>query len=348
MYMSLRYLVSLLSITLLLSGCSSVKSLFGSRDKKKRADVETADRTVAAPSPEPEREPGKERLSHHDEGKPIEPDVAGQIVIRKNRPKMTFGETESANVKVPLVYNNPFLDSDELVVPLGELKEEFCYPYPGKLISPFGRRGRSMHTGIDIKAVPNDTIRAAMPGVVRMSKYYGGYGNVVVIRHYNGIETVYGHQSKNLVGVNDVVEAGAPIGLAGRTGRATTEHVHFELRVANQPVNPTLLVDPESRTLRDDRTLFCYNRGGRIRVADKPLTASGADEPAASPVQASSSSPGKSAASSSSDPQYYYVKKGDTLSQIALNHSTTVKNLCSLNNLKPTSILQIKQKLRVK
>ena len=88
----------------------------------------------------------------------------------KARPEMSFGETESANVRIPLRYNNPFPESGELVVPLCELETEFCYPYPGKLISPFGRRGRSNHTGIDIKAIPNDTIRAAMPGVVRMSK----------------------------------------------------------------------------------------------------------------------------------------------------------------------------------
>ena len=73
-----------------------------------------------------------------------------------------------------------------------------------------------MHTGIDIKAVPNDTVRAALPGVVRMSKYYSGYGNLVLIRHYNGIETVYAHNSKNLVRVNDAVEAGDPIAPAGR------------------------------------------------------------------------------------------------------------------------------------
>lgn len=77
----------------------------------------------------------------------------------KARPEMSFGETESANVRIPLRYNNPFPESGELVVPLCELETEFCYPYPGKLISPFGRRGRSNHTGIDIKAIPNDTIR---------------------------------------------------------------------------------------------------------------------------------------------------------------------------------------------
>lgn len=75
-----------------------------------------------------------------------------------------------------------------------------------------------MHTGVDIKAVPNDTIRAAFSGVVRMSKPYSGYGNIIVIRHYNGMETAYAHNSRNLVTVNDVVKAGDPIALAGRTG----------------------------------------------------------------------------------------------------------------------------------
>lgn len=177
-----------------------------------------------------------------------------------------------------------------------------------------------------------------------MSKYYSGYGNLVLIRHYNGIETVYAHNSKNLVRVNDAVEAGDPIALAGRTGRATTEHVHFEVRIASEPFNPTLFVDPDNRSLRLDRTIYCYNRGGKIRISTERATGF-------LPGEENSDDTPKVSANASSDAssrQYYYVKKGDTLSKIARQHSTTVSKLCALNGIKPTKILQIKEKLRVR
>ena len=163
--------------------------------------------------------------------------------------------------------------------------------------------------------------------------------------------------------MNDVVEAGDPIGLAGRTGRATTEHVHFEVRVASEPVNPTLLVDPDNRCLRSDQTLYCYNRGGAIRVSTKRATTYIPDSDGNQPIFAQTLEPADKTAPRESSPAtaaerdnspqqtaptYHYVKKGETLSHIAVNYSTTVSKLCALNGIKPNSLLQIKQKLRVK
>ena len=128
--------------------------------------------------------------------------------------------------------------------------------------------------------------------------------------------------------------------MAGRTGRATTEHVHFEVRVASEPVNPTLLVDPDNRCLRSDQTLYCYNRGGAIRVSTKRATTYIPDSDGNQPIFAQTLEP--------ADKTYHYVKKGETLSHIAVNYSTTVSKLCALNGIKPNSLLQIKQKLRVK
>ncbi len=127
-----------------------------------------------------------------------------------------------------------------------------------------------MHTGMDIKAIPNDTIRAAFAGVVRMAKLYSSYGNIVVIRHNNGLESVYAHQSKNLVEVNERVEAGEAIGLAGRTGRATTEHLHFEIRVANEPIDPQLLIDVEHQRLHR-AVLFLKLRGTEVETRLQPI-----------------------------------------------------------------------------
>lgn len=117
---------------------------------------------------------------------------------------------------------------------------QFCFPLPGgKVISAYGSRGG--HSGADIKTKANDSILCVFDGVVRMAKSYGGYGKVIVVRHFNGLETVYSHNSKNFVAPGDSVKAGQVIGLTGRTGRATTEHLHFELRANGQHFNPGLL-----------------------------------------------------------------------------------------------------------
>lgn len=266
---------------------------------------------------------------------------------RPPRPQIKFTHFESEHVRVAGV--NPLPDGGLLVLPLCDLQCEYAAPYRGKFLSAFGRRGNSWHTGIDVKCIPDDTIRAALPGVVRMSKPYSGYGNIVVIRHYCGIETVYAHNSKNLVGVNDAVEAGDPIALAGRTGRATTEHLHFEVRVAGEALNPVHLVDPETMSLRSD-TLFVQSVGGKIvaynSAREGQMIAENAYSAESKPVSGSGvASAGAQAAGSA---QYYRVIKGDTLSQIARRHGTTIDALCKLNKLSRTSVLQINQRLRVK
>ena len=265
--------------------------------------------------------------------------------VKLERPQITFGETESANVRIPLHLNNPFPESGELALCPQSMEPEFCYPYKGKVISPYGRRGRSFHSGIDIKAVPNDTIRAAMPGVVRMAKPYSGYGNIIVVRHYNGIETVYAHQSKNLVSVNDIVEAGTPIGLAGRTGRATTEHLHFEVRVASQAIDPRMLVDADAHCLRSD-SLYLYNRDGKILAYNHPRNSFREEKTETAPVKPTLVT--SNTAPVSSDKVYYTVKQGDTLSRIARNYSTSVAKICELNGISSKKVLQIKERLRVK
>lgn len=125
-----------------------------------------------------------------------------------------------------------------------------------KVISPYGKRGKRIHTGIDLKQRLKDTIFAAFDGMVRMAKNYSSYGNVIVIRHPNGLETVYSHLSELLVKPYQSVKAGELIGLAGRTGRATTEHLHFEIRFFYEHFNPSLLIDFENQCLRSDRISF--------------------------------------------------------------------------------------------
>ena len=158
-----------------------------------------------------------------------------------------------------------FTKDKNLLLYLDTLTEnEYAFPLPGaKVISPYGtRRG---HSGADLKTCAGDTIRAAFSGVVRMSKPYAAYGNVVVIRHSNGLETIYSHNVKNLVQSGDWVLAGQPVALTGRTGRATTEHLHFETRINGQHFNPDLIFNLKEGTLRKE-CVQCVKKGNGVTV----------------------------------------------------------------------------------
>ncbi|MDR1203208.1 MAG: M23 family metallopeptidase [Tannerellaceae bacterium] len=145
-------------------------------------------------------------------------------------------------------------------------KENYSFPLPGaKLISSYAGK-RKNHSGTDLKTFANDTIRAAFDGIVRMAKAYYAYGNVIVVRHFNGLETVYSHNSNHLVKPGEYVKAGAPIALVGRTGRATTEHLHFEVRVNGQHFNPELLFDMSTQELQS-KCLVCTQEKNRIIIS---------------------------------------------------------------------------------
>lgn len=130
-------------------------------------------------------------------------------------------------------------------------KEHWSYPLAGAhVISPYGGRGGRSHSGVDIKTKPNDDVLAAFDGVVEQSGPYFGYGNYIVIRHAYGFSTCYSHQSKNFVKKGQHVKAGQVIGLTGRTGRATTEHLHFEIRFKGKAINPNIFFDHANHSLK--------------------------------------------------------------------------------------------------
>ncbi len=136
---------------------------------------------------------------------------------------------------------------------------EYHAPVPGKVTSPFGWRARfgRMHKGVDISLRVGDTVRAAFSGKVRLTKFEGaGYGYYVVIRHDNGMETVYGHLSRFIVKPNQRVVAGQPIALGGNTGRSTGPHLHFETRYMGLQINPADIIDFEGRVAHDDYFTF--------------------------------------------------------------------------------------------
>lgn len=131
------------------------------------------------------------------------------------------------------------------------VSKQWYFPLPGaKVISPYGRRNGRQHAGVDLKTKAKDKIYAAFDGEVVFSKKFSGYGNLVRIKHADGLETYYAHNSKNLVKVGQHVKAGQVIALVGQTGRATTPHLHFETRVNGKPQNPANYFDLTNHTLR--------------------------------------------------------------------------------------------------
>ena len=193
-----------------------------------------------------------------------------------------------------------------------------------KITSKFGPRRRRMHNGIDVKVYIGDTIRAAFSGKVRMVKYERrGYGKYVVIRHENGLETIYGHLSKQMVNEDQYVEAGEVIGLGGNTGRSTGSHLHFETRFLGQAINPALLFDFEKQDVVTDTYLF---KKGNNRYRN------------------SSSKAGVVA--SNGDTQYYKVRKGDSLSRISQKTGVSIDRLCKLNGITRRTTLRINQVLK--
>jgi len=146
----------------------------------------------------------------------------------------------------------------------------FRMPTPSRKInSQFGPRWGRQHEGLDIKVYIGDTIRAAFDGKVRICKYNGGgYGYYIVIRHPNGLETLYGHLSKQIVKKDQIVRAGEPIGLGGNTGKSSGSHLHFETRVLGQPINPALLFDFVNQDIVSD--YYVVNSGfSKGNVANK-------------------------------------------------------------------------------
>jgi murein DD-endopeptidase MepM/ murein hydrolase activator NlpD len=177
------------------------------------------------------------------------------------KPRVTDMEVNHVRVATPGL----FAKSTTLNIRLDSIPAEACcFPLEGAhVISPYG--GNRNHTGADIKTKANDTIRCAFDGVVRMSKPYGAYGNVIVVRHASGLESVYSHNSRNLVRSGDIVTAGQPIALTGRTGRATTEHLHLEFRVNGCHFNPNLVFDLQTHELQH-KVLRCTKTGDRVTV----------------------------------------------------------------------------------
>jgi murein DD-endopeptidase MepM/ murein hydrolase activator NlpD len=183
-------------------------------------------------------------------------------------------------------------------------------------------RRRRVHHGLDIKVQTGDTIYAAFDGKVRITAYQRrGYGHYVVIRHNNGLETVYAHLSKKLVIEDQNVKAGDAIGLGGNTGRSTGAHLHFETLLAGKNINPALIFDFERQDVTGE---FYVYRKGVYQEIDKKT--------------------GKII--ESTEPLYHKVRKGESLSVIARKCGVSVNTLYRLNKMNSKSVIRPGQSIR--
>lgn len=232
---------------------------------------------------------------------------------------------------------NPFKEAD---VPNSKVIDVtgFHMPVPGRLTSPYGYRARfgRMHKGVDLALRSNDTVYAAFDGKVRLTNYEGkGYGNYVIVRHPNGLETVYGHLNRFLVKPDQVVKAGQPIALGGSTGRSTGPHLHFETRYMGYAINPQAIFDFDRHTTHTDTYTFSKSTYTKPRsFAPKTTMAKNVTENSY-----------KSGANSKTS---YTVKKGDSLASIARSYGMSATTLRKINSMEPTDKIHVGQVLKLK
>ncbi|MBR6661889.1 MAG: peptidoglycan DD-metalloendopeptidase family protein [Alistipes sp.] len=237
------------------------------------------------------------------------------------------------------VYNTELKDLPiSMVIDLVDSLKSYHYPHKGRVTSKYGPRRRRIHQGTDIDLETGEPIYATFDGRVRITTYIRyGYGNLVVIRHDNGLETYYAHLSEINVKPNQWVTAGQVIGKGGNTGRSTGSHLHYEIRYNGQTFDPERLIDFTTGTLRREtfllkKTYFSpYSRF--TQDFDEEIQSEEEDKKIAAEAAAK---------------KYHIVKRGDTLGRIAINNRTTVTKLCQLNGIKKTTVLQIGQRIRVR
>ena len=234
------------------------------------------------------------------------------------------------------------LSTRDSVSPLDSLPEfanlgKFCSPFRGKVISHFGPRRKRFHAGTDIKLQLGDSVRAAFTGVVTRSKKYYGYGLLVVLKHNDSIETYYSHLSQLLVNVGDTIPAGTVIGFGGRTGRATTTHLHFEFRVNKIAYDSEKLFDFKNQlVLTNEIPVPDKVKVNSITADSVPNYDAGLTLKTENSVQEQVTE------------IIHIVKRKDTLYSLAKRYGTTVDIICTMNQINKNDILSLGQKLKIR
>ena len=193
---------------------------------------------------------------------------------------------------------------------------DFHSPSIGRLTSGYGWRNNRPHYGVDIKLNTGDSVRSAFDGMVRIARYSSTYGNVIVIRHNNGLETLYAHLSKRLIKEGDEVAGGDLIGLGGNTGRSYGSHLHFETRYLGEPINPSdiFLINDSTFDVRQDSLFLSSKHFSFLKEVRKI--------------------------------KYHRVRRGDSLWKISKRYNVSINKLCRLNKISRKKTLRIGQKIR--
>lgn len=187
--------------------------------------------------------------------------------------------------------------------------------YYGHVTSYFGWREGKNHNGVDLELHQWDEVHCMFGGIVRLAKNYAGYGKVVIVRHFNGLETLYAHMNVLKVKTGQEVEPGTILGLGGSTGNSTGTHLHLEMRFKGLPLNPSHLINFSDRKLHSDTILLKKSRYSYVAY---PL--------------------GK---------KQHIVQRGDYIHKIARRYGVSVQYLCELNNISPKERLVLGQAIRI-
>ncbi|MEG1643338.1 MAG: M23 family metallopeptidase [Bacteroidales bacterium] len=192
----------------------------------------------------------------------------------------------------------------------------YCMPVTGYKTSDYGWRWHRMHRGVDLKLQVGDTVRATFSGKIRKTAYEAkGYGYYVLVRHSNGLETVYGHLSKILVRPNQIVNVGDPIALGGNTGRSTGPHLHFETRFLGIAIDPNEIFDFANLVPHTDTYMFYAKKQQKTAVNSYAT---------------------------------HRIKSGETLSLVASKYRTSITKLCKLNGITTRKVLKVGSVLKVR
>lgn len=226
---------------------------------------------------------------------------------------------------------------------------QYKCPNQTKVFSKFGYRHRRRHQGADLPLQTGTPVYAAFDGKVRLAKYYKGYGNLIILRHENGLETFYAHLSKIMVNEDDWVNAGSIIGLGGSTGRSSGPHLHFETRYKGYAFDPEWLIDFNTGELR--HRFFTLkkkylNASSNYVPEDEQEEIDIIEGDTQDKVEAEKKAEEERKAAAAA--QYHTIKQGDTLGALARKYHTTVKKICQLNGISERTVLRIGKKLRVK
>lgn len=221
----------------------------------------------------------------------------------------------------------PFYN-EQLKIIVSQAESPFFFPCWGQIVNDFGKKGKKMHYGIDIQLNENAPVIACFDGTVRLVKQFEQYGKTVIIRHYNGLETIYSHIGEVIICPGQPVQAGSVIGSGGQGENGT---LHFETRFMYQPFNPLLFIDKDSHKLLGDT-----------------LTLTPDDMVPVTAATTNVSSPATSQQPTTQSGNYHIVKSGDTLYKISRMYNISVEKILQLNHMRETDMLSIGQKIRIK